>query len=184
VTTGIVHWCAQGSPQRPVSRMKVEEPSVDTEGARGVADDGSDQDRRDGAGGHDAAVRLAAGTVSLARSVPQFIHGQPRWLMSHSADRHRARPSGPPPFPLRSRGPARRRPHHLAHETRGFLHRGREEFRGGWTRRHRQREPWLRTARGGGRTPRPGQVRPGAVVDTGASGSRGTHSSGKSRDRR
>jgi len=61
--------------------MKVEEPSVDTEGARGVADDGSDQDRRGGAGGHDAAVRIVARTVSLARSVSQFIHGQPRWLM-------------------------------------------------------------------------------------------------------
>ena len=68
----------------------------------------------------------------LARPLSQFTQPPPRWLMSHhcrssadrTADRHRARPSGPPPFPLRSRGPARRRPQHstIDHET-GVLRR-------------------------------------------------------------
>ena len=64
-----------------------------------------------GPSGHDAAVRCrpAAAPHRLARSL-SFNQPPSRWLMSHSADRHRARPSGPPPFPLRSRGPARRRP--------------------------------------------------------------------------
>ena len=56
--------------------------------------------------------------ASLPPSLPQFSQPRPRCLMSlqnrsvsdQTADRHRARPSGPPPFPLRSRGPARRRP--------------------------------------------------------------------------
>ena len=60
--------------------------------------------------GRPAAHRPAPHRV--ARPLSQFTQPPPRWLMSHhcrssadrTADRHRARPSGPPPFPLRSRG--------------------------------------------------------------------------------
>ncbi len=55
--------------------------------------------------------------ASLARSL-SISQPPARWLVSRryrsesdcTADRHRARPSGPPPFPLRSRGPARWQP--------------------------------------------------------------------------
>jgi hypothetical protein len=97
-------------------------------GRSGVCDEGSDQDHRDG---HGAAVRCVvdcARTPSLrrpaahrpaprrfARLLSQFFQPPPGWLMSPryrsdsdcAADCHRARLSGPPPFPLRSRGPAR-----------------------------------------------------------------------------
>ncbi len=77
---------------------------------------------RPSAGGHgsDGASAHRPAPRRLARSLDRPNQPPSRWLMSLShrtrltlwgrtADRHRARPSGPPPFPLRSRGPARRR---------------------------------------------------------------------------
>jgi hypothetical protein len=76
-------------------------------------------DHLDGGRGTGRAHAHLPGPHRLARSVVQpnqpptgcpMRRPERSTPSGRTADRHRARPSGPPPFPLRSRGPARRLP--------------------------------------------------------------------------
>ncbi len=122
-------------------------------------------------------ARISQFHPSAAEAAHDLSHSC-RPVRGRPADRHRARPSGPPPFPLRSRGPARRRPHHdsigaLTQDAHGAAQdapdtqdgrtTGRQE-RSRRIRRERQmqREPVLRAARDGVAESRPERGQPGS----------------------
>jgi hypothetical protein len=60
--------------------------------------------------GRERVVTDARTINPLTRCSGALWGARPARPSGHATDRHRARLSGPPPFPLRSRGPARRQP--------------------------------------------------------------------------